>query len=226
MSPAAPPVLPLRPLRCVIGLTGAAGAGKDTCAALLAPLGFRALAFADPLRAEIQAAFGIDPSLFTDPDVKEQSIQQLAICRSADAGFVSAMFLLGHDLDAPRSPRWVMQRWGTEYRRTQDSGYWTRKLIDRVIDDRQSGFGIHVITDVRLPNEADTVNGLAGKVLRVHRPLTTRLDSDTRGHASESAYIPEHAVIHNDGNLDHLRNELLRVVPAIGVWTNLSAAAA
>lgn len=215
-----------RPLRCVIGLTGAAGAGKDTCGELLKPLGFRTLAFADPLRAEVHLAFNIDPSVFAHPDVKEQNLAQLAIWRSTDSAFVNAMLLLGHDVDLPRSPRWIMQRWGTEYRRTQNPGYWIRRLVNRIINDRQQGFGAHVITDVRLPNEADAVRALQGRIFRVHRPLVARLQADTRTHESERAPVTDDGVVHNDGGLDHLRSELFHLVVGVGVWSQPTDAAA
>jgi hypothetical protein len=209
----------IRPLRCLIALTGAAGAGKDTCARLLEPLGFRALAFADPLRAEVHAAFGIDPVALTHTYQKEQPITQLAIHRCTDGAFVSAMYLEGHDLEAPRSPRWILQRWGTEYRRKQAPNYWTNKLLHRVIDDRANGHGAHVITDLRFENEADTVRSLAGRVLRVYRPDAPQLRADTGAHASEHAQITEHAVVHNCGNLEHLHEELMRVITTVGVWS-------
>ena len=67
------------PLR-LIALTGRAGAGKDSVAAtLVRHRNYRTIAFADALRAEIAAAWRIDPRMLQDPATKEWDIPALAV---------------------------------------------------------------------------------------------------------------------------------------------------
>lgn len=195
----------------LLGFHGPAGAGKDTCAQLLASHGFQAVAFADALRAEIAEAWRIDTRMLSDRATKEWPIEALAIGRCADRGFV-----LGYPAeqrDEPRSPRWIMQQWGTEYRRANFRHYWIEKVHAWVRARRAEGLHRLCVTDVRFPNEAELVRYLGGVVVRVHRPSLPALlqPPGSQQHVSEQV-LPCSEVVHNDGDLEHLRAELLRVV--------------
>jgi hypothetical protein len=154
----------------IIGLTGPAGSGKDATAdAIIHLTGGTRMAFADALRAEVCAAFGVPLAYLTNPETKEHAISALALPRCIDAGFLCAMTTadLAVDFSAPRSPRWIMQQWGTEYRRAQNQDYWRAKILRRI------GRGLYVpivITDVRFADEAQTVTDLGGEIWRVERP--------------------------------------------------------
>jgi hypothetical protein len=129
MTPTTPPVK--RPaLHHLIALTGHAGAGKDTTADLLVALGrFRKLAFADALRGEVSNAFSVSLDDLNAPHLKNVATVALRM-RLAPRDFLAAVALslsaaspnhrtpLSDEwLDEPRSPRQIMQWWGTEYRR-------------------------------------------------------------------------------------------------------------
>lgn len=216
----------------LLGFTGRAGAGKDTCAQLLAQHGFAAIAFADALRAEVAEAWRIDPRMLTDRDTKEWPIEALSVSRCADRRFINALVdieggMPADEFDAPRSPRWVMQRWGTAYRRAQDPRYWLDIVARWVGHQRDEARQAHrpallCITDVRMPNEAALVRALGGTVVQVHRPDLPPMATDTAGHASEQLPPATHEV-HNDGDLQHLHAELARV---IGLVTGTGAALA
>lgn len=201
------------PLDSLIGLCGAAGAGKDACAELLAPFGYVCAAFADALREEVAAAFGIDVRQLTDRVSKETPVPELAIERSTEPGFAIWMAQLEHDLSVPRSARWIMQRWGTEYRRIGHRDYWVDVMRSRIQHARAGGWHRIVVTDVRFPNEAHAIQDLGGTVARVVRPgAGAELAPDTAQHLSEIAAVaPDAAIVHNDGDLEHLRWELARV---------------
>jgi hypothetical protein len=200
----------------IIGLCGLAGGGKDTVAQLLAThLRFSHLAFADALRNEICEAFGVDQSVLTRRDTKETPTPALALHRCSPAsGFVNAVIAQGqwlapgknlsNELTAPRSPRWIMQQWGTEYRRTYSGqDYWTRTLKARVYVQQQGHQLRHVISDVRFDNEAEAIRSMGGTIWQVKRP---DLKQDT-GHISEtdgSRFKPD-LVINNCQHLRHLQ---------------------
>jgi hypothetical protein len=199
--------------RMVLGLTGHPGSGKDSCAEALEPLFFQSVAFADALRLEVAAAFRVDVRMLTDRVTKEVPLPALSIGMCGVRGFVHWAMDQRLCLQAPRSPRWVLQRWGTEFRRAQNPDYWVLQ-VERWIG-RRTGLGHtrFVITDVRMDNEAALVRRLGGRLVRVHRPLGPPMAADTVGHSSEAhAGLAVHAVIHNDGSLDALQAEVARVL--------------
>lgn len=217
-----------RPAGIVLGLHGQPLAGKDTCAQLLAQHGFVSVAFADAVRAEISEAWRIDARMLTDRATKEWPLPALAIGQCMHAQFVRNMRAEGLDLDEPRSPRWVMQRWGTEYRRAQYPHYWVDKVHRWAHAQRAAGQHRLCITDVRFFNEAELVRHLGGYVVRVHRPSLPPVPADA--HSSDRP-VPCAEVVHNDGDHEHLRAELQRVItklaPAVALpWVPSGQAAA
>lgn len=198
----------------LIGLTGAPLAGKDTTAQVLAAAGFVSIAFADALRAELAHAWNVDQRLFTARTTKEEPTDSLAVQLCSDAGFLRLAAAQGWDAAAPRSPRWAMQRWATEYRRGQRQDYWTMRVEHWIHAQRLAGRRQIVITDVLFPDEAATLRRLGGWLVRVHRPSTDApMTADTRQHVSEAhTQLQADADIHNDGDLEHLTAEAVRVL--------------
>ncbi|MBO1012287.1 hypothetical protein IPU70_01905 [Achromobacter sp. SD115] len=170
----------------VVGLAGHAGAGKDTCADILVSAhSFARLAFADALRAELAAAFGVDLRLFTERSAKERPTHELALHRCSDRAFVELIrsLPLGLTLDRALSPRWAMRLWGTEYRRNQSGkDYWILRAHEALESLHRDGWRRIAITDVRFANEAALVHSIGGEVWRVVRPTA---DAVLAPHASE-----------------------------------------
>lgn len=193
----------------LIGLTGPAGSGKDSAADALVHLaGFTKLAFADALRAEVCAAFGVPLQYLTARETKEHPIQALALNRCMVMGFLAALREQGAGLDedAPRSPRQIMQWWGTEFRRAKDTSYWISRAMQRIKRLHKQGKSV-VVTDVRFPDEAEAVRSMGGLIWQVWRPGVDVADG---AHASEThgrEFSPEY-VIDNDEGLDELRIEV------------------
>lgn len=186
-----------RELPRIIGLTGAAGAGKDTVAGILGL--HKRVAFADALRREVCDAFGVSgaTSLLTNRETKAVPTPWLSTRNCTDAGFCK----LTPDHAVWRSPREIMQLWGTEYRRAQDADYWVKQVEPLLT-------GPTVVTDVRFDNEANLIRRHGGEIWQVARP---GFDAHG-GHASDvdgSRFAPDR-VIHNTGSLDDLRVEVLR----------------
>lgn len=206
-----------------IGLTGYAGVGKDTVADLLvAHLGFQKLAFADALRAEICEGFGIDSIYLSHPSTKNQATNALAMNR-APVGFLGAVALTVGEKDrtngrlstawlsAPRSPRQIMQWWGTEYRRRENPRYWTRIMAARIVELRRLGVARLVITDVRFDNEADTIHASGGLLWQITRPEINQATTAEGTHvsATDGGVFKPAAVLANSHDIRHLQQLVL-----------------
>jgi hypothetical protein len=170
----------------IIGITGRAGAGKDTVATILSehidwPSDI--VSFAAPLKRGLAAAFGLTPE-HLHGHLKEVPCDQLC----------------------GRTPREVMQWFGTDFARQMiGDDIWLRAMwasIQRSIEWKHV-----IIPDVRFANEARWVKDKGGVLILVERP-----DNDlvVPRHASEGG-VPEGLVdwvVINDGSIDYLRDLL------------------
>ena len=176
----------------IIGLTGAAGSGKDTVAGILVrsskrneidrAFGIEAdecrlqewqrIAFADALYREVCDAFGINIEIFRVREHKETSTLALNMAQCGDRAFVEVVRAIEwnqFDWLAPHSPRQILQWWGTDYRREQDEDYWVRPVRCRVLAAQQQDRILRqekswAFADVRRRNEADLAYELSGSV--------------------------------------------------------------
>lgn len=204
----------------IIALTGLAGAGKDTAADVLAThCGFTTLAFAGALRYEIQAAYNlIDASTLTDRTQKEEPTSRLAFSECADNAFIGAVAIATAAtvsqawMHAPRSPRQIMQWWGTEYRRARQPNYWSTKLAIHIADLQQlDGRHRFVVSDCRFDNEAAAIRRMGGQVWQITRPGLERADSAHISETTGDALQPERTIT-NGADLHTLRERVL------GAW--------
>lgn len=127
----------------IIGLSGKAGAGKDTVGACLVQQhGFKQDAFARRLKDAANAIFGLSYDQLYG-DLKEV----------VDPHWGAA-------------PREILQKLGTEcLRNGYDENVWVWALRRGLKEG-----GHYVITDVRFPNEADAIRTWGGVIWRVERP--------------------------------------------------------
>ena len=208
----------------LIGLSGPAGVGKDTVADYLVEThGFTKFSFSDALYREVSEAFGISIEELQRRETKEKPHKWLTLRFCLDSRFKEvAAGCLGWDMgssvgitpewDRRLSPRWVLQRWGTDYRRAQDPDYWIKKTalwvqawLDVTRDDGEQHGGL-VNTSVRFPNERAFIESANGVIWHLRR-------KDTAGTASEQGYVsergldilPDDRVIHNNGTAAQLR---------------------
>lgn len=169
----------------IIGLTGQAGAGKDTVRAILQEHGYHGLAFADPIREMLGALLdctGQGRQWMHLRDLKECAIPGL------DASY-----------------RQLAQTLGTEWGRTVSPDFWLRIAAAHMQSITRDGFApiSFVFSDVRFPNEADFIRQRGGVVWAVYRPGI----EPVRAHASEAWFksIEPDFTIMNTGTIEDLR---------------------
>lgn len=213
-------------LPIIIGLAGPAGSGKDTVADLLvAHHGYTKLAFADALRAEVCAAFRVPLSTLTERETKEHPLSALALKHCADDAFIDRMvyvlrqttgkYTTMDDLSTPRSPRQIMQWWGTDYRRAQNEAYWRDRMEDALylLWHRSEQETPVAITDVRFPDEANILREITTdtQIWQITRP---GYEVAPGAHASETTgadFAPD-CVIDNGAGLTELEAQVLAAV--------------
>ena len=196
----------------IIALTGHPGSGKDTAADALQEMGFARIAFADAIRREVTEAWRIDLRMLTDRHTKELPLPSLAVGMTNCVGFIRFMVESGESLTAPRSPRWVLQQWGSFQRRFAPRHY--VQVVERWIG-RQIGTGWNklVITDLREGVEAEMLRSMGAHLVRIRRPEAQPLEGVTGTHSTERAerlIVADHHIL-NDGSLSALVEQVVQL---------------
>ncbi|MEX3983997.1 hypothetical protein AB4Y45_33970 [Paraburkholderia sp. EG287A] len=199
--------------------------GKDTVADYLAAKrGFQRVAFADNLKREVAQAYGTTVERLEQRELKETAQEYLALKHCRDDEFVDVALesmgivakygsiaaipvgVLHAELNEPRSPRWVTQRWGTEYRRVRyGDDYWAKQGCAQA-----SGPGDYTFTDVRMPNEPESLAQINAVLVRIIR-LGTEVSYTGQEHPSEIALLHTPVVktlINRDGDFDGLYRQV------------------
>lgn len=139
----------------IIGFCGAAGSGKDEAARVLCEeFGYTKRSFADTLRREIADLLRDRPTTGF-PGYVLDAIGACLTLRETDPWLKPT----------PPAMRALLQRYGTDFRRTQDIDYWVNAELQTL-----PMCGRFVYTDVRFPNEVRLVRSLGGSMFRVDRP--------------------------------------------------------
>ncbi|MFJ6720500.1 hypothetical protein [Streptomyces sp. NPDC091259] len=180
-----------------IGLIGRARSGKDTAGQWLVDnRGYERVAFADPLK---EAALRLDPIVDWDyPDADEIADGLSDEVRHAVhlSELVDGEGWERAKDDYPEVRR-ILQELGATMRAVNPE-VWLRAALARVDEVNRTTGRPAVITDVRYPNEADSLKRAGFKLIHIERPGVPHLD-----HESEGALGPEdaHFMIRNDGDL-------------------------
>jgi hypothetical protein len=181
----------------IIGLTGPAGCGKDTAAKYLCEkynLGWRA--FADPLRAALNAMFGWDELNWEDREWRQKP-----------------QSILGG-----QTPRRAIQTLGTEWGRDLiDPDLWVNltKIDCEVL--RELGYKGMVVSDVRFPNEVEWIREV-GTLIHIVRDVKEKTDV----HVSENGVALQlgDLQVHNTSTIDHLHGSLDLAMTIIENWAS------
>jgi hypothetical protein len=143
---------------------GPAGAGKSTVAEYLErQYGAKRYSFARPLKEIARRTLDFTEAQVYGTQAEKESVDNRF-------GF---------------SPRWFLQRLGTEgVRAVLGESFWTDYCIESILE---SAPDVAVIDDVRFPNEARAIQAEGGKVLRLECP--DRRTAADAAHVSEAAYL-------------------------------------
>lgn len=158
----------------IIGITGLAGAGKDTLAdALVSDRRATKYNFALPIKQGLNAMFGWTMEQWEDRVWKEQVQPWLG-----------------------KSPRQLAQTLGTEWgREVVNQKLWLLLAEQRF----KESLGTFVIPDVRFENEADLIHTLGGVLIQIVRPGVGAVSA----HKSEAGIDPNKIdlLVMNDSNM-------------------------
>lgn len=176
----------------IIAFTGKRGSGKNTAAQALTEIGFKEMAFADPLREILMLVYGLTLEELNDPILKEKPLDRFPW----------------------RSPRDLMTVLGTQgFRDLVHQDTWVKALERRALQ-----YTNVVVTDVRFLTEAAMLKKNNAIIIRVVNP--NRVDTDeVSQHRSETemdAIVP-HVVIVNDGTIGQLHLKIINVLYRYGI---------
>jgi hypothetical protein len=177
----------------LIGLTGAAGSGKDAAADyLVAQHAWRKVSFAQPLKDGLCAMFGWSPDEMNDREWKERMLP-----------------------DIGKSPRQLMQTIGTEWGREMvRPDLWLILARDRITNHINCGADV-VVSDVRFDNEAEMIRGMGGTIVHISRASIASVSA----HVSEVgvAILPADIRLSNNGDIASLYAAMNCLIPAISL---------
>ena len=190
----------------IIGFVGTIGSGKGTAGDILAQRGFFTESFAAPLKDITASLFGWPRHLVEGDTTESREF------RETKDEWWSSRF--GKDI----TPRLILQLIGTEcMRECIHEDFWVACLERRIKLNHD-----YVITDVRFPNEIDSIHKMGGKIVEVqrgkpadwyiHACMYNNSQSGVKPdvHYSEWAWMGYKTdyTINNDGSLEDLENDI------------------
>jgi hypothetical protein len=180
----------------IIGISGRAGAGKDTVAELfIRKFGFKRVSFADSLKEVCSTSFDIPLETFHDVKLKDKNFEiPILFTNSALEKFTKCLQDTGcvftndqiNKLETNGlglsfvSPRDLLQRIGTDLvRKHLGDNFWINIFKNKIKNTQ----GHTIVTDVRFLNEREAIRDLGGVNFLVIRSSLPPLPADA--HESE-----------------------------------------
>lgn len=159
----------------LFAMSGKMGAGKDTigdkiCVSLQEK-GHKiiSMSYSTPIKKEMSEII----NFFNKTNY---CIEETACKFNANPEEIIEFIRLLNDKDIyKRTPesRFAIQFWGTDVRRKQNKNYWINKSVELMIETINNNQSVY-ISDIRFPNEADSILDLKGKIVRLEVDANTR----------------------------------------------------
>ncbi|MFJ9213008.1 hypothetical protein [Streptomyces sp. NPDC102264] len=188
-----------------IGIIGRARVGKDTAGQWLVDnRGYRRIGFADPLK---EAALKLDPIVGTRTvdswDIVYGEWEDHSY--TEDVRLSALVTEMGWERAKDEFPevRRILQELGAAIRAI-DPEFWIRAVLTMVTAANEHGVPA-VVTDVRYPNEAESLKRAGFHLVYIDRPGVPQLDHESEG--ALTAEDADHIVI-NNGSIADLRREM------------------
>jgi hypothetical protein len=159
----------------LVGLMGAAGAGKSTVAQALVDLntGWKLFNFADRLKEITSVIFDIPLEHMNNFEEKEKERDCIIIDNYVDAmSYLFELDIQRHGMIAS-SYRQLLQYIGSEYVRSVDDTYW----VDYILKRQAPLYEKVVVGDCRFENEIAAIKNINGTVFSIEREDVTFTDS-------------------------------------------------
>jgi hypothetical protein len=195
----------------ILGFTGAAGAGKDTCANIASYMlqlehgkKCATIACADPIKRMCRDILGVAY------DVPAKSFY------GSQANKLEALTQINSNRGRPWSGRQIMQFIGTDCFQQVAPDIWARYAVNTAKELLATQFDVVLISDVRFKLEAQAIKEAGGYVVRVDRPKVDNRDD----HISEQEYkqLQIDAVIRNESDsLDDLERLVRDTLKVLGI---------
>jgi hypothetical protein len=174
----------------IVALTGPKGSGKDTVGQMIKEMypsfNAKTIAFADPIKTEIQHLFDLDP----------ENNDQYDLFKRTSLTYQLKDYL-SHSVDA----RHLVREIGMLMRR-YDEKQFTQYVVNEI---RYRPTDLWVVTDLRFDNEYSILKGLGAKIIKIIRP-----QYQYDGHITERAF-DDHLVdkiLMNDNDIDYLKQRV------------------
>lgn len=193
------------------------GAGKDTTFNALKAMGYPVVnvKFASKLEQEVYYHFlhlqAADLAwLRNHPEAKDRPFYFLSVSELKPSGYRDWLYSNGVDSGAPRSMRWHLIEYGTNYVRKylgKDS-YWLDAGLAEAAKLTHTRGSTAIITDVRFPNEAKAIKDAGGLLVYLNSPWST----NNNGGIADGLIDPKdcHLVIDTiQGDKEHAANVLI-----------------
>lgn len=167
----------------LIGITGKKFCGKDTSVSHLSLLhNVVKYSLAGPLKNDLKNVYKLTDEQLNDPLHKEII-----------------------DTRYGKTPRQLMQWYGTDIMRHIDEDYWVRPFMKFYKNTVLKNNSVKIIvTDVRFQNEADAIRSLGGDIVKIVRISNENIDN----HISEQHDFLPDIIVYNNGNIQDLQNKL------------------
>lgn len=208
----------------IIGISGLACSGKDTTANFFVEdFGFVSISFADPIKRACADIFDWDEETLWGPSENRNKPDMRYLMEPSNA--------FGAEEDVYLTPRYALQRFGTEFGRHCYQDIWVEYGI-RIAKKITTGRGVRyskskgvyiydmapspvsgvVFPDCRFKNEIRLIKEADGVLIRIKR-FGAGLEGDYAAHPSEAEQmsIPDSEfdfIIDNDGTIDDLRQKV------------------